>query len=504
MTENPIVPAKAKYFRDLAGSVPYLHISVQNNKLIAGLSYDSREIRKDYLFFAIRGERSDGNSFIEDALNSGAAGIITDKEDVYNRFQKNTDALLVNDCEKTMAIISNFFFDNVLDNIALIGVTGTNGKTSTAIFTNAIIKTWNKTCGLLGTIYNDTGEGLQKSVLTTPLSLDSLRIFRRMHLNGLHRVVMEVSSHSIDRKRIYGFPFFIGALTNISQDHLDYHKDMESYKRVKFSFFNNVVKDGYCIIPYNMLNESGLKNILLTKNIITFNDRNADYYIKQKKYSDQMVLLWLKTKDDELSFSTRYFNDFMHENILLAVAIAKTIGIPNLYIAKALEDAPVVPGRVELVHEGKFTVYIDYAHTPDAILRVIKEFKDLYPERRIITIFGAGGNKDKGKRPIMGRNASEYSDILFITSDNPRYENPSSIISEIYEGIDKDIRAKKTIYLEEDRDRAIRNAILTARETDIILILGKGHEEVLEVNGKLYPFSDRDIVLKYTGKAEKK
>ncbi len=474
---------------------------IKNNMIVKKLSYDSRKIENGSLFFALKGLKDDGNNYIESVVKKGAAGVFTSDAGIYEKYNSIIDIVLVKDAEEAMSEAANIFYGDILGKMQLIGITGTNGKSSTAIFLNSIIRSWNRECGLLGTIYNDFGNGLVKSTMTTPLSLDSLELFANMYSKGIRWVVMEVSSHSIHRKRIHGFPFFIGALTNISQDHLDYHGNIEEYARVKYSFFDYVTEDGYCIIPYSYLEKDELKKHLISRSIVSYNHEKSDYFIKRKKYSQNMFLLWIRTREGEISISTRYMNDFMHENLLLAIAIAKTIGITNSYIAKAVENVIRIPGRVELVYDGRFSAYIDYAHTPEAIMRVTREFKGLNPSTRIITIFGAGGNKDKSKRPIMGKYASLYSDVIFLTSDNPRDEDPSEIIYDIYNGIEN--RDDVKVFIQEDREKAIEMAVESAQDGDIILLLGKGHEEFIEAKGSFSPFNDREILKKYTDKRDK-
>lgn len=484
------------YFQDLENFHIVLKISTINNIPISGLSYDSRTLSENDLFFAVKGDTQDGNIYLPDAVKKQAAGAITDDITVFEKYCVNINIALVENTEKAMAIIGDRFYGNILDKFQLIGITGTNGKTSTAIFTSLIIKNWNKGCGLFGTLYNDTGTSVKASSMTTPLSLETIKGFYDLYNNGIYRAVMEVSSHAIVRNRVYGFPFYIGAITNISQDHLDYHLNMEKYRAVKFSFLENVMKEGCCIINYELMEDPMIKAISKGKNIRTFNHSNADYFIMKKKYLTNMVLLWVRTDDSIITLSTPFYNEFMHENILLSIAIAKTLGITNAFIVDALENAPLIPGRVELVYNGAFSVYVDYAHTPEAIMRVLKDFRGLFQNRRIITLFGAGGNKDRGKRPLMGKYAAIYSNIIILTSDNPRDEDPLGIIQEIYSGIDSERKRDIVIYIEKDRERAIGYAVEMAREGDIILILGKGHETTMEVSGKYYTFDDKEIIKK--------
>ncbi len=488
--------SKSRYFRlsQLCEGIGTLDRSIMHDKDVIELHYDSRKAGSGSLFFAVKGLKDDGNKYIEDVIKKGAAGIVTDEREAYLRFSAGIDMVLVRDAEGIMTAVGDRFYDNVLERMNLIGITGTNGKSSTAMFIHSIINNWNKGCGLLGTIYNDLGEGFIKADMTTPLALDSLQSFSMMQEKGISWAVMEVSSHSIHRKRVKNFPFLIGALTNISQDHLDYHGNMDEYRKVKMSFFDHVQEGGYCIIPYTLAQDSALKSLAGKKNLLTFNDPAGDYYIRQKKYSDRMVLLWIRTPDGEISVSTGYLNDFMHENILLAIAVSKSIGITNSCIAKSIENFKGIPGRVEVVYDDDFKAVVDYAHTPDAILRVIKEFRMTHPGSRIITVFGAGGNKDKSKRPLMGKYASMFSDVLILTSDNPRDERPLDIISDIYRGIDKDCLKSLEVIIQDDRRKAIEIAVEYAGPGDIILLLGKGHEESLEEGGRFYHFSDREIL----------
>jgi UDP-N-acetylmuramoyl-L-alanyl-D-glutamate--2,6-diaminopimelate ligase len=478
------------------------------NVSIKGITYDSRLAQKDFLFVAVRGFTVDGHDYIKDAINRGATAIIGEIA------VEKTDALQIADREKityievpdsreALALLSTTFYGHPSKKLSLIGITGTNGKTTTSFITKSIIEAGGNKTGLLGTICYITGYKAKIAVNTTPESLDIQQYLYEMVNNNMKYAILEVSSHALSLRRVEGCSFKVAAFTNFSQDHLDFHGSMDEYFRTKVRLFDYLETGGTAVLNQDDPMIRALKT-KLNCNVITCGlDKDAviraenieEQRIPGKDQRHQGVLSGLSfdvlTPGGKFRVNSKFIGRFNIYNLLMSVGISCALGINNKAIQKGLEEAKPVEGRFENIDEGQnFLCIVDYAHTEDALVKLIQEARHITKER-IITVFGCGGNRDKTKRPLMGYAASELSDIVVITSDNPRGEDPDEIIRDIVKGIKKN---NYVIY--PDREIAIKEAVSMAKEGDTLLVAGKGHENYQEIKGVRYHFSDKETLRK--------
>ncbi len=455
---------------------------------IEGIAYDSRNVLKGYLFICMDGYQTDGHYYIKQALRQGAVAIIVEKPVAID----TVTVIQVKNSRDILPIISSRFYNNPTNMLKLIGITGTNGKTTTTYLVKSIFESWGKKVGLLGTIAVEIGDKKISSQRTTPESLDLQKIFREMVNEGLDYCVMEVSSHSLVLRRVEECNFYIGAFTNLSPEHLDFHKDMEDYRKAKEKLFfltkyTNVI---------NSDDKSGKKIIGNIKNsgtpLLTFGiEQKADIMAKDIVIDSEGVYFQLITPDYTIPINGRIPGLFSVYNCLTAASIAYAEGVDSKAICQGIESFYSVPGRLEKVDADiPYTIIIDYAHTPDGLENVLKTIKT-YAKKRIITVFGCGGDRDKKKRATMGKVAGIYSDYCILTSDNPRTENPYEIIRQIEKGI-IDTNCGYTCI--ESRKEAIKEGMKMAEADDIILLAGKGHEKYQELNGEIIEFDERKIV----------
>jgi UDP-N-acetylmuramoyl-L-alanyl-D-glutamate--2,6-diaminopimelate ligase len=467
---------------------------------VADICYDSRKCGKDSLFVAIDGLTSDGHDFIADAADNGARYIVHDKE-VSQR--AGLTYIKVRNSRRALGRLGRNFYHNPTSELCLVGVTGTNGKTTVTYLLEAILGAAGYRAGVVGTVnyrYNGT---IVPSTITTPESVDLQKIFRDMAASGVTHVVMEVSSHALDLERVDECEFDIGIFTNLSQDHLDYHHTLENYFVAKKRFFLEILKEGRGMIvnsddPWGskLLDGSGRRAVSFAI------ERAGDISVTSFELSTGGIRAEVLTGDGSFPVSSSLIGKFNLYNILAAVAAALALGIPEEAIRRGIETLGTVPGRLEKVSgTGEPAVFVDYAHTDDALKNVLLNLSE-FKTHRIITVFGCGGDRDRGKRPLMGHVAARLSDLAIVTSDNPRTENPLEIISEIEEGIapvslrkyrreelSHDI-AERGYVVMPDRKEAITKAILIADPSDIVLIAGKGHEDYQIIGTTRISFDD--------------
>ncbi len=455
---------------------------------ISGMVYDSRKIMKGNLFICVVGYAYDGHSYINDALQKGAAAFVVEK-DIHI---EGRAVVRVNSSRSAMPILASNFYGNPSQKLKLIGITGTNGKTTTTYLIKSIMEVNNQKIGLLGTISTQIGDKVYVSSRTTPESLDLQSLFREMADRSIDYVVMEVSSHSLELGRVEGCNFRTGVFTNLTQDHLDFHKTILNYMNAKKKLF--YMTKGTNIV--NIDDEHGrmiaeeikeLETPLITYGI----DNKADIMAKNIDITSKGVKFTFVTPEYETELYIRIPGKFSVYNALAAASAAYAEGIRKEVIKEGLSKAGVVPGRSEIVKtDTPYTVIIDYAHTPDGLRNILASVKQ-YAKGRIITLFGCGGDRDKEKRPIMGNVAGEMSDYCVITSDNPRSEEPIDIIRQAEVGI------KSTgcdyICIENRRD-AIKFALSMAKPDDIVLLAGKGHETYQVLKDRTIPFDERETV----------
>ncbi|SKA83406.1 UDP-N-acetylmuramoylalanyl-D-glutamate--2,6-diaminopimelate ligase [Caloramator quimbayensis] len=469
---------------EIVKNIDYMSI-IGEDREIESLSYNTSSVKPNSMFFCIEGVKTDGHIFAQKAIDSGASAIVVSKDIDING---NASIIKVKDTREAMALMSSNFYGKPSQDINIIGITGTNGKTTSTFMIKSILDAYNKKTALLGTIYNIIGDKKEEAKRTTPESMDLQKMFFDMKKEGIEYCIMEVSSHSLELKRVFDVKFKAGIFTNLTQDHLDFHGTMENYFNAKMKLFE------CCDIPVINVDDKYGKRAVdkLNRKIITFGIENdADVKGQDVIISEKGTNFKLKYKDESVSIGLHLPGKFNVYNALGAAAACLEMGIPLSAVKKGLENLESVPGRSEkIISKRGFTVVIDYAHTPDGIENILKTARE-YTKGRLTTLFGCGGDRDKTKRPLMGKAAGELSDFCIVTSDNPRTEDPKSIIEDILPGIDKTGCAYVII---EDRKEAIKYALDNAKAGDVIVIAGKGHESYQILKEKTIHFDEREIV----------
>jgi len=512
---------------------------------ISGVAYDSREVKEGYLFVAMTGKKYDGHDFIRNAIKKGAVAVVYEKaidtQSLVNSQQSNPPLppfakggmgglcfIKVENSRKALACIANNYYERPSESLVLIGITGTNGKTTTTYILKSILETWGKKVGLIGTIQYVIKDKVYPAIYTTPESLEFHGLLKDMFLLECTHVISEVSSHALAQYRVDGTIFEVAIFTNLTRDHLDFHKTMEDYFRAKERLFRVLLtREGTSVInlddPYGRRLNSELRTWDSKQKIVTYGFKEGADIIASEVDSSINGLRF------KMSFSGKNYDVSSHliglpnvYNIMSAAGALLSIGVPWEIILEGIEKTGDVTGRFEKVDLGQnFVCIVDYAHTEDALERLIESARELLekssvsntpsltlPPRgggqgwggdselrtrnsspRVITVFGCGGDRDRGKRPRMGAVATRLSDFVIITSDNPRSEEPSDIIMEIVHGAEK-----RNYLIEVDRREAIRRAVDMADNGDVILIAGKGHEDYQEIKGVRYTFNDREVL----------
>ncbi len=448
---------------------------------ITGISYDSRRVKRGEIFIAIKGMEYDGYEFLPEVVRKGAVAVVTERKVDYDLIQ-----IITGNPRRTMAELAIRFYHPIIEKITLIGITGTNGKTTTAYLLRSIL--YHRGCGLIGSIEYDIGRGTEKSHHTTPEILDTMKLIEGMVKNGLRFAVIEVTSHGLKMDRVFGLPFPIRIFTNISRDHLDFHPDFEDYQNTKLSFFSGIDSSITAII--NRDDQLGRRIIEETKaRVVTYGLEAGDYTADRIITTQTGIEFLIRGEGREFPIKVSLLGRHNVYNCLAAFATARTLGIDPEEIEPGLARLTLVPGRCMPVGNARgLRIYIDFAHTPEALRQVLTSLREFTPGR-IIVVFGCGGDRDKGKRPLMGAVASELADRVIVTSDNPRREDPIKIIEAIVSGIKRD-----NYLIEPDRKEAIRKGIGMLGPDDSLLIAGKGHEEYQIIGTKRIPFNDAKVV----------
>ena len=462
-------------------------------KNVEAIVYDSRNVKKNSIFVAIKGYETDGHKFILDAINKGAiAVVLEDDKNIPDEIFRHQNVLkiVVNNSRIALAELSKYFWDSPSDKLNLIGITGTNGKTTTSYFLKKILETSNYKVGLTGTIANYIGNKKIDSSLTTPESNDMNKLLNDMYLQGCQYAVMEVSSHSLELERTHSLNFNVGVFTNISSEHLDFHKDFNNYLSAKRKLFLSLTQSAF-----GVYNSDDSHSIDLIKNsnapLYSYGQAlNADFNISKINYNLNGTEFVINYDNNSYNVSTSLIGEFNAYNACAAFAVSILFGVKAETAIMGIKKTEQIPGRFEKINIGNKTVIIDYSHTADSLEKALLAIKQIKKEKHpVYTVFGCGGNRDKSKRPEMGKIAAELSDEIIITSDNPRDEEPLEIIKEIEKGL------KKNNYkIIEDRKEAIIKTIEGSEEDAVILIAGKGHEDYQEIKGKRFHFSDKEIV----------
>jgi UDP-N-acetylmuramoyl-L-alanyl-D-glutamate--2,6-diaminopimelate ligase len=442
---------------------------------VSGLAYSSRSVTPGTLFFCVPGFRVDGHDFAPEAVERGAVALVCQRP-----LGLGVPELIVDDVRAAMGPAAARFFGDPTAELEVVGVTGTNGKTTTAFLLRHLLEAGGRRCGLLGTVKRVVGGVEEEVERTTPEAIDLQATFRAMLDRGDRACAMEVSSHALELGRAAGIRFACRVFTNLTQDHLDFHETMEAYFAAKRRLFE---ASGPSVV--NLDDEYG-RRIAVEVPAITFGiEHDADYRARDVEFDLMGSRFRCETPDGELELESPLPGLFNVQNVLAAVAAARSLGVPAETIAAALPEFGRVPGRFEPVDEGQdFGVLVDYAHTPEALENVLQAAREV-TRNRLHVVFGAGGDRDRGKRPLMGAAARRHADRVLVTSDNPRSEQPDRIVDEIMAG------AGPGAERETDRRRAITQAIETAEAGDVVVIAGKGHEQGQEFeNGRKEPFDD--------------
>jgi len=462
---------------------------------IFDIQYDSRKVGKGALFIAIKGEKADGNLFVEQAVEKGAVAVVTDSSELV--FRISATAIYVQNAREALARISAAFYDQPAAKLKLVGITGTNGKTTTSYLVESVLSEGGLNPGVVGTINYRYAGKMFPAPNTTPESLDLQRLLNDMVESSVKAAVMEVSSHALSQERVGGCLFDVAVFTNLTQDHLDYHITMERYFEAKARLFTDFIDEGKTAV-INMDDPKGedLSKRALGRVIgygIKGRGIETNIYPKDIKLGVEGIEGTLATPSGEIKIKSSLIGEFNLYNIMAAAGAGVGLGLPVDVIERGITALKNVPGRLERVDAGQpFTILVDYAHTPDALERVLSTIRGL-TDKRIITLFGCGGDRDRGKRPIMGRIAAEYSDIVIVTSDNPRTEEPLKIIEDITSGVSGQWSGIRVI---PDRREAITEAIKEAREGDVVLLAGKGHEDYQIIGREKIHFDDREEAIK--------
>ena len=466
------------------------------NEEIAGIEYDSRKVTKNSVFVAIKGFNIDGHKFIPDALNKGAIAIVLDNDSntPAELFQHSeATKILVHDSRKSLAEISDYFFGHPSGKLNLIGITGTNGKTTTSYFIKNIVEACGYKTGLLGTISNYIGDKIIESKLTTPEASDLNAMLLQMFNEGCKYAVMEVSSHSLALERVRNLYYHSAIFTNITAEHLDFHHDFQSYLEAKKILFDNMNEDSFVIYNSDDKNSTVIIRDCRAKKYGYGKQTATDFTIKNLEYDLSGTSFAISYGKKKYEVKTSLIGEFNAYNACASFAVCKLNGFDDDKIISGIAGTPQIPGRFEVINEGDKSVIIDYSHTPDSLEKALTVVNKLNKKDfRVISVFGCGGNRDKLKRPEMGRIASEFSDETILTSDNPRDEDPYEIIENIKSGI-----TKKNFKVIENREEAIKEAVEKSNDNTIILIAGKGHENYQEIKGKRSHFSDREVAEKF-------
>ena len=446
---------------------------------VTDLAYDARRVTPGALFVCVPGLKVDGHDFAPQAVANGAAALIVERE-----LDEPVPQLVVEDAREAMALAADAFFGHPTRELELAGVTGTNGKTTTAFLLFAILAAAGRRPGLLGTIENRVGGERRAAVRTTSEAIDVQRLLREMLDAGDRSCAMEATSHGSALKRLLGIRFAVLVFTNLSQDHLDFHGTLEDYFDAKRRLFTEPHVDGRR--PPAVVNVGDAHGRLLAEELRALGEEPVTFELGDAE-GLELTAGGARFLVDGIVIETKLRGRFNVENVLAAVRAAHVLGIAPEAIATGVEHVTGVPGRFEAVDEGQpFTVLVDYAHTPEALENVLTEAREI-TTGRLVCVFGCGGDRDRGKRPLMGEVVARLADFAIVTSDNPRSEDPEAIVEEIVAGMPAEPE------IEPDREKAIAIALERAGEGDVVVIAGKGHEQGQEFADRIVPFDDREV-----------
>ena len=455
---------------------------------ITGVNIDSRRIEKGHLFVAMKGTQVDGHQIISKAIEQGAAAVLC--EDMPESLATGVTFVQVESTEDAAGKVATLFYGDPSRKLKLVGVTGTNGKTTVATLLYNMFRAMGYKCGLLSTVCNYIEDEVVAADHTTPDPIELNQLLHRMVEAECEYAFMECSSHAIAQRRISGLSFVGGIFTNLTRDHLDYHKTFENYRNAKKSFFDGLPKTAFAIT--NADDKNGMIMVQNTKATVkTYSTRVAADF-KGKLLECHFEGMYLEIDGREVG--VQFIGKFNVSNLLAVYGAAVMLGKRPEDVLVVLSTLHSVRGRLEPIHcAAGYTAIVDYAHTPDALANVLNAIHEVLDGKgKVITVCGAGGNRDKGKRPLMAQEAVRQSDKVIITSDNPRFENPQDIINDMLEGLNS--RQREKVLSIVDRREAIRTACMLAHKGDVVLIAGKGHEDYQEIQGVKHHFDDREVV----------
>ena len=456
---------------------------------VRGISCDSKKISENFIFVAIKGNNADGHRFIKEAIDRGAKAVILQSTEYRAQITEKISFIAVEDTRKALAKLAREFYGNPSSKIKIIGITGTNGKTTVSYLIEAVLKEAGRSPAVIGTVNYRFKDKVSPSKNTTPPPIELQSMLAQMQKEDIDYAIMEVSSHALDQSRTEGIDFHSAIFTNLTQDHLDYHKTLENYFQVKAKLFKNIDSRSFAVINNDDAYGRRLKELTLGQ-IITYGIENqSDIMAKDIKCDISHMEFLIKIDKQEIEFKTRIIGCYNVYNILATLSWALKEGIDLSIIKSVMEKFYLVPGRLERIDfKGDFSIFVDYAHTEDALRNVIKTLKQL-SSNRVIVVFGCGGERDKTKRPKMGYVVSELADYAIITNDNPRSEDPKIIAGDIKKGI-----RKTNFCVILNRKEAIKKSLSMAKSGDIVLIAGKGHENCQILKDRIVHFDDREVV----------
>lgn len=483
-------------WNDLLESVTTLEVSGSDNPEIEGITYDSRQVKPGWLFVAVSGEQADGVDYIPEAISKGAVAVVSE-----NRLELGAGVvhIQVPRARRALAEIANAYFGDLSRRMKVVGITGTNGKTTTAYMIRNILHDGGFLPGLLGTVAYEVGAYVLPASRTTPEAPDIHSMFQQMHGHGCDSAVMEVSSHALALDRVHGIDFSVSVFTNLTQDHLDYHQNMEAYFEAKARLFRNMEKGPGCSAVINLDDAWGAKLASeqgMAADVVTYGfDERAQVCASGAAVDVRGTRFKVSTPWGKGKVHLQLLGRFNIHNALAAIAAGGLCQIDLKRMIRTLENIEAIPGRLEcVVNRMGRRVFVDYAHTDDALKNVLSTLREIC-KGRLILVFGCGGDRDRGKRLKMGQIACEMADYSIITSDNPRTEVPGSIADDIIQGFDDPDRFEVML----DRRKAIAQGIRGMGRKDILLVAGKGHETYQELDGTIIPFSDKDIIKEMVG-----
>jgi UDP-N-acetylmuramoyl-L-alanyl-D-glutamate--2,6-diaminopimelate ligase len=472
--------------RDLTGKAGIVSVKGDTGTMVSDISFDSRKVGPGTLFVAVRGTKSDGHDFIPAAVSSGASAVVCER--LPENPTEGVCWILTDDSARALGVVASEFFGNPSSSLKLTGITGTNGKTTIATLLYRVFSGLGYKCGLFSTVCNYIVNKELPATHTTPDPVELNRTLAEMLKAGCDYVFMEVSSHAVDQKRIAGLQFAGGIFTNLTHDHLDYHKTFDNYLKAKKEFFDSLPGSAFALVNNDDKNGK----------VMVQNCRASKYSFSTKGLADfrctvlEQDFSGMSLRIQGKNVWTRFIGDHNASNLLAVFSAASILGAEDEEVLRILSELRSVPGRLELVEgPGGISCLVDYAHTPDALRNVISAVNRIRPgDRQLITVVGAGGDRDRAKRPLMASITAEGSTKVILTSDNPRTEDPEKILDDMEVGITPDMRRK--VLRITSRREAIKTAVMLAVPGDVVLVAGKGHENYQEINGVKHHFDDRE------------